>query len=122
MEEKIDIGQNVADLITGLATQLGTTADKVFPWYVQQQYIEGVFFISTIALIIFVSAFLCLFSWGGADFENGNIKTAVFISAGIIGALATFVFIIGGGNAISRIINPNYYAMHYMIKDLSQLR
>ena len=122
MEGKVDIGQNIADLVTGLAQQIGTTADKVFPWYVQQQYIEGVFFVVVIALIIFISASLCLFSVKGADFENGNTKAVVFIAAGVIGALAIFVFILGGRHAISQIINPNYHAVHCMLKDFSNLR
>jgi len=79
MEGKIDVGHNIVNLVTGLANQIGTTADKVFPWYVQQQYIEGVFFVTILALIFFVSVFSCLFSWKGADFEHGNTKSNAHI-------------------------------------------
>jgi len=37
----VDVGQNITGLLEKLAVQMGTTVDKVFPWYVNQAYIEG---------------------------------------------------------------------------------
>ena len=52
---KVDIGQNLTSLLERLAQQIGTTADKVFPWYVQQAYIEGVTTLVAVAVLLIAS-------------------------------------------------------------------
>jgi len=122
MEGKIDVGQNTVELITKLAHQIGTTADKVYPWYVKQQYIEGLFFIITTSLFFIISVFLCTVAWEKADFVDGNQETAVFILAMIIAAITLIIFAFMGIDAISKIFNPEYHAIHCMINDLARLR
>jgi hypothetical protein len=126
VEATVDIGGNLTSLLERLAQQIGTTADKVFPWYVQQAYVEGVSTLLALAvvvpiLVVIVSLATRKPMWTG-KYEN-EPTIALFVSAAA-GAMLLFTVIIGtieSVDAVRKVMNPNYYAMKMITRDLGQL-
>lgn len=82
----VDIGKNLTGLIEKLAAQIGTTADKVYPWYVQQAYLEGVTTLVTIAIVIPILSITFALAvrsklWSG---QYENQPTVAFFVSGVI--------------------------------------
>src|SRR5687767_11456912 len=55
MDVSVDIGKNLTSLLERLAQQIGTTVDKIYPWYVQQAYNEGVTALFGITVVFLLS-------------------------------------------------------------------
>ena len=117
----IDVGKNITSMLEKLAAQIGTTADKVFPWYVQQAHLEGITTLCAIGVMWLFSAILISISFKKCDFINGNRYVPIFI----VGCLLSFASFCGsicdGPNAVRKMLNPNYYAMTMMTQDIGRL-
>ena len=73
MDITLDVGSEISSLLQKLADQIGVTVAQIFPWYVQQAWLEGVLFVAL--LLSFWAIFIPLFSVAAkrADFNNGNV-------------------------------------------------
>lgn len=121
IKASVDIGDNITGLLEKLAAQIGTTADKVFPWYVQQAQLEGITCLAALGLFGLVALIIFLLNIRKADLENGNRYAAgVVISAGL-GFFVVFGFSVEGVDGVRKILNPNYYAMKMMTRDVGRL-
>lgn len=116
----LDVGSNITDLITKLATQVGVTADKVFPWYVKEAQIEGYTFV---AMITVCSILFSLMFFIGIMKDKFTGETP-YAFASLFGGLGLFVcvtlFSMGLSSAINKIYNPEKAAMSNLIYDLSK--
>lgn len=119
---KIDVGDNITVLLEKLAAQIGTTADKVFPWYVKQQVLEGYIWMSLSLSALFLGAILAIASWGKADFDGPGNRYSMLAGFGVVLFVFGFIFsVFGAQGAITQIINPNYYALKSMTSDMAKL-
>lgn len=117
----IDIGQNLTTLLEKLSAQVGTTADEIFPWYVQQQIIEGYLWMGVSLSVFFLGVVLIMATKKKADFDNGNLS-AVFLCIGVVLGIFGFTLaVLGAKGAISQILNPNYWALKSMTSDMARL-
>ncbi len=121
----IDVGDNITGMLEKIAGQLGTTADKVFPWYVQQASIEGWTALAflTIAILIFLPTFLVSIRMAKSP-EREDGPNASFFVCIVAGCILFFTFLLGGmegTEAVRKIMNPNYYAMKMMTRDIGNL-
>lgn len=117
----VDVGPNITALLEKLATQIGTTADKVFPWYIKQQVLEGWIWLGLSGSALLIGVALAIVSWGKADFEDGNRYTPLCIVGGIL-AICGFLFVVfGTQTAVTQIMNPNYYALKSITADMARL-
>jgi hypothetical protein len=117
----VDTGKNLTSLIEQLAQQIGVTADKVIPWYVQQAYIVGITTIIGLALALLVFGSVFAFVFKKADFDDGNRYTVICIFSGICFAVSLVGGFFGGVEATRHILNPNYYAMQMITRDIGRL-
>lgn len=113
----IDIGNNLTELINKLSEAIGTTADKVYPWYVKQTLIEGwvdlgIFILACMAIITSVTILIC-----GIQKEEEALCVFGVVSTVIAGVLFIIV-IIFLSDIIGRIVTPELFAMKSMIRDL----
>ena len=120
---EIDVGPNVTSMLERLAEQIGVTADKVFPWYVQQAYLEGVTTLVTFAIIYLVLLIFGIWFWRKADFTKYDWNVTA-LGAIIVTFITLFVSIpasIEGVKAARQILNPNYYAMKMLTYDIGKM-
>jgi hypothetical protein len=120
----IDVGKNLTSLVEKLAQHIGTTADKVFPWYVQQAHNEGVTTLVAIAVVVVIVGFI--FLAGVLMWVRGEKDVSEFggFVTGLSGLALCGVFLIGsieGVEAARKIMNPNYYAMTAITRDIGRL-
>ena len=122
----IDVGKNVAELLTRLASQIGVAADKVFPWYVQQQVIEGTTRLIVWAMIALVGVFLVGFlrnkKRGLGSYETPTPAGVGFVAGVILLVMFSTYALAGAADDISRVLNPGYHAMQAITKDIARLR
>lgn len=123
VKASIDVGENITQLVEGLARQIGTTADMVFPWYVRQQVIEGYVFFTIISIIGLIALSVFLRSMRKADFSTGDWNTHNYVLGTSGGVLVIWFIVLSGesANSLSKIINPNYHALQAMIADMAKL-
>ena len=119
----IDVGTNVVYLVQQLATQVGTTAEKVFPWYIQQQTLEGWTLLVAILIPLFIGVIVVAFNYGKAIFEgDGNRNSVLTIAGSIIFAISLFALLVNSKEILTKISNPEYWAMHEIVKDISSFK
>jgi hypothetical protein len=121
---KIDIGSNLTSLLERLAQQIGTTADKVFPWYVQQAYLDGVVSIVAWAVVFSVSllAVTCGVLRGEWKYgEPGNLAAVLTILGGGCLVVSVALGMLGGSGAVTKVLNPQYHAMQMLTRDVGRL-
>lgn len=122
MNLNVDVGQNLTSLLEKLAQQIGTTADKVFPWYVQQALNEGVTGLVALGIFTLLSAAMVTFSIRFATRNSGHeailplsaLSTAVLITNLLFGAIQ-------GVESARKVMNPNYYAVKMLARDIGNL-
>jgi maltodextrin utilization protein YvdJ len=121
MDVNVDVGKNIATLLENLAQQIGTTVDKVYPWYVQQAQLEGVTFLIAVAVFIFVvgMAFV-IFITAAIRKESEPAQIASFLS-GMLLIFGVVAVGIDGPDAVRKLLNPNYYAMKMITQDIGRL-
>jgi hypothetical protein len=115
------VGDNVTTLIQQLATQIGVTADKVFPWYVTQMQLEGLMFFFIVSILLLI--FLPLFGVGvrKADWDKGNGAAWIALSSAILLLFVVIGVTAGSTVAITKLKNPELHAMRAMVEDVSRL-
>lgn len=122
VEASVDVGTNLNSLLERLAQQIGTTADKVFPWYVEQAYLQGVTTLWAIGLALVIGAVVILLTHRKADFGNGNSAAVLCGCAMPVLALALLAAFVLGPQQVRKIINPQFYAMTMLAEDIGKMR
>jgi hypothetical protein len=117
----IDIGKNLTSLIERLAQAIGTTADRVFPWYVQQAQIEGFTTLIGFGVAIAILIPTVVIAVWRADYNSGNVASVVSAISGFALALTMFFGAFECTEAVRQVMNPNYYAMKMLTRDLGRL-
>ena len=120
-EINLDVGDNITKMLENLSHQIGTTADKIFPWYVKQAIIEGWMFLICNILALTVGIVLIRTCCKKANWERGNLSQTLTIVGFVLVLIAFPMLLFGLGHAVSCIINPNYAALHQLTADLSML-
>ena len=123
IKASIDVGQNITAMLERLAAQIGTTADKVFPWYVQQAHNEGVTALIAIAVIFFIVGTAFLVSLVALLIKErvAEIVVGICVISGFSLLIAVPIGAIEGVEAARKLMNPNYYAMTMMTRDIGRL-
>ena len=117
----VDVGKNVMELLEKLAVQIGTTADKVFPWYVKQQVIEGWMWLGISGGAIVISSIIAYCSLKKAEWKGGfNVFAYISIASCLSFLLATVFLVFGVMAAVTQIVNPEYYALKSLTSDMSK--
>ena len=123
----VDVGSNITNLVQKLATQIGITADKIFPWYIHQAMMVGT--IKLTAGLLLTTAFLGTMVWGIRSVNKLPRKWdtdftpwyPIVIISGICGTIALVVTCICLPDCVSQIFNPQYWAVHAIMRDVAHL-
>jgi hypothetical protein len=124
MDVNVDVGKNLTSLLERLAEQIGTTADKVFPWYVQQAYLEGATTFVGIAFFLLLSSVLFIWSVKKADFSGGDLNNRyaiIFVASCVMSFFSLIGTAFEGIEAARKMLNPNYYAMSMLTRDVGRM-
>lgn len=126
VEATVDVGGNLTSLVERLAQQIGTTADKVFPWYVEQAYLHGVTTLVAIAvaLIVFGSLFAvsARFPWVKGNHDAPTPALFIGLASGAALAITVVLTFIDGPRSVRQIMNPHFYAMQTLAEDIGRMR
>lgn len=126
MEAKVslDTGENITKLLEKLANQIGTTVDKVFPWYVKQAIIEGYTFFIVLGITLIIGSVVVLVTRKEAIFKEyeWNFYATVNLIGYIILGINIAILAFGAGYNIAKIINPEYHAMSDITNQLGRLK
>jgi hypothetical protein len=122
VKASIDIGDNITKLIQQLAQRIGTTADKIFPWYVKQQIVSAYTDLAAFAIFLVILGVTFWKTYPKADFEDGNRNAVFAIISGALFLSALIFLMICFSTLLSQIINPEYYAMKDLVGQLAELR
>ncbi len=117
----IDVGKNITGLIEKLAHQIGITADKVFPWYVKQQVIEGWSFIIISSLLNIIFAITFIYNYKNIRKKDDDKYIMMSIFIGLILTATISITSFDFNVHLNQIFNPEYGAMKAMISDFSKL-
>lgn len=90
LKASIDVGQNLTQLLEKLAKQIGTTADKVFPWYVGQSIIEGYTFFALLCIALIIGSVLLITSYKKERVDRNGDPT-IWLIPFIVGCIFIFV-------------------------------
>ncbi|MFA5898011.1 MAG: hypothetical protein WC829_02740 [Hyphomicrobium sp.] len=114
----VDVGKNATALLERLASQIGVTVEKVWPWLVKQQVVEAWGGVVTIALVLVVGAALFVGGWrAGKRAERGEDAWIGFCIAGcVVGAIGFFVACRAGALLFAAIVNPEYAALRELMQ------
>jgi uncharacterized membrane protein YhaH (DUF805 family) len=119
----IDAGDNINSLIEKLAKQIGTTTDKIFPWYVKQNLITG-YTHAIVILVLFISSIVVLMlTWHKADFNSDKCFLECLITILSIIFIITLIAVTAGmaSDIMNQIFNPEYGATQDIIKSISHM-
>ena len=125
MEEikaSVDVGDGISTLLTKLAEKIGTSVDQVFPWYVNQQVIEGWTFIAVATVIILLLSAVMIYFYKKADFDNEDAFMILFAVSAVVTFIVVVICAIKAIGAVSQILNPEYHAVHQLLKDVARLK
>jgi hypothetical protein len=127
----MEVGSNVSVLLRDLAVGLGTTVEKVWPWYVKQAYISGYYTLTIIGIfsvlaVIGLSVTLVGRVRGEMFTEkNGNDLSGMGILFILSCVLCVFLFVallIDGKRVATNLLNPEYMAMQKITEHIGQLK
>jgi uncharacterized membrane protein YhaH (DUF805 family) len=122
----VDLGKNTTELIMKLAQAMGTTADKIFPWYVRQEYIGGIVALAISILALVLLGMAAAVSYKRAydshrdEYRNFWEIPALILTLAFI-LTACFVCL-GMPSMVTSVVNPEYGAVHTMLRDIAQLK
>jgi len=108
---------NNAKLIEEMASDIGTTGNKLFPFYMKEAVLEGYMFIGTSMLAFTSGAIMLFFCITKADWCIGNLHAVLSLISLVIIGSAFIVFFSGIKRAISKILNPCLFAIQSVILD-----
>jgi nitrate/nitrite transporter NarK len=123
----LELGKNFTELIERLAQAIGTTADKIFPWYVRQEYLCGVIELAVSFTIISILSMITVIAYKRlADDRNHSndldeVWMGVFISSAFLLVFVLFGASLGMSSMITSVLNPQYGAVHAMISDIAKM-
>lgn len=120
MKAELDVGPNLSQLLEQLASQIGTTVDVIFPWFVRQQVIEGITFLVILVVIVMISTAGLIVSLKKTKGEDAWLVGSMM--GILVLALSTLVGAIGSQQAISQIYNPEFHAVKELTRQISLLR
>ena len=111
----IDVGKNTQALIEKLAAQIGVTVDKVWPWLVQQQVLEG--WTSLAATLLAVVIGIVLLGVGRRILlkTSEDLCVPFFVIGGVIFMIAAIAVFFHGPISVQQILNPEYAALKDLI-------
>jgi len=109
-----DMRDNVRELSEALAGQLGFTTDKIFNWYVNQAVVFG--WVGTIVSILIIVTIMVMVTIARKE----GYTTEATIPAAIIIFLIDVIPFVLLVNSIMHLLNPEYYAAHSLLKDLTK--
>lgn len=117
----VDVGDNITKLTEKLAETIGVTADKIYPHYVKQIAIEGYSFFFVLFLYGILLIVILAISLQRADWENGNFYAFITAISSFF-LVVSLIFISAEiPENITKILNPEYHAVHQIVKDISYL-
>jgi hypothetical protein len=117
----------LVDLLRELAVGLGTTADKLYPIFIKQAYIDGIIgILFTVIYILGIVACIKLIKYGldlykenqNTYADDGCTPIIIGIMVGII-LFITLCFTIS--DTITAFANPQYYALKNIIDQISSI-
>ncbi len=125
MEMKVDVGQNLTSMLERLAAQIGTTADKVFPWYVQQAQIEGAITVSLAGIALMLSLVALAYGVIKGKWDSGgdpdNLAAVATILGGILLVTSSLFSLLNVPGGVTKIYNPQFHAMQMMSRDIGRM-
>lgn len=116
----VDLGENVLHLLEEFSKTIGTTADKVFPWFVNDQLICGYVSLITPLIIMLICFILIKSNLKKTDWEDMNLNGGIVVACSTISAIAFMVFTCSLPSSLSSILNPQYGAIKNLIYTLSR--
>ena len=115
----IDIGKNITSILEKLADKIGTTVDKIFPWYIKQELYSSYISICVMIFVLFASGITMYKTNKNSDWnEASNINNWIVTISGIIFTITLLVFIFSITSNITTILNPEYAAMKRLFSDM----
>jgi hypothetical protein len=119
----VDIGKNLTHLMEKLAQQIGTTVDKIFPWYVKQEVVNAYTFLFISVTAVIISLFVFLYFKKKSVFceEEWNMPATLTIISGCCFLTAILILVFNFQGAVTSIINPEYNSLHNIIADMTKL-
>lgn len=122
VKASVDIGKNLTTLLEQLAKQIGTTADKIFPWYVSQSIIEGyTFFFLLLVAFSTGGVFLLLSSKNPKYSDVNQDNPTVWLFVMIAGYILLFSGLIALFAAEEELFDPEFHAMKQLARQLGGL-
>lgn len=121
----IDVGPNLTELLQQLATQIGVTADKVFPWYIKQQVIDGWTTGAALLMALFIAAAFTLLLKKHTSAEDRVYGSGLYPITTCFIFITFIILLVGMYSAPSvatKIMNPEYHATQALVSDLAKLR
>jgi hypothetical protein len=128
-----DVGNNVTNMLRDVAHQLGIAVEKIYPYFVFQQVVNGVvgivtFLISSALILggaIFFSKLYSKESRGDYNEDNDTRELKMW-TFGFFSVLLFFIFLFTVttfpySHYIGMILNPHYYAIKDMLLTSHQL-
>ena len=107
----------IAEVLQELAKQLGTTVQHMWPIFVAQQRIEGITYISMIALSYLILFFTARYSRKG-KWESCDSLTkygVVGVCTIICGAATTAILLMSVPTIVTKLMNPEYSALQSLM-------
>lgn len=120
MDVNVDIGGNLTTLLQQLAQQIGTTVDKIYPWYVQQAYVEGLTTLVMVVVLFFVFGVALIVSLANLK-NNDDVYGPIAFISGMALAITLSIGTFEGVDAARKLMNPNYYAMQKLTVHVGNL-
>jgi len=124
VEATVDVGDNITGMLERLAAQLGTTADKVFPWYVQQAYLDGAIFLTSLCFVLLVSFVALVHGVRKGEWKHGdpsNLAAVLTILGGALFFSSVIAGLAAGPSHATKVLNPQYHAMKMITQDIGNL-
>ena len=122
VDASIDVGDHLNNLIIQLAHQIGVAADKIFPWYVKQQLIEGCSNLGLGLALLVTGCVMVIVGLKKADWKDGN----GYIGVAGLGGIFLLMVLLGAATSLDtnlgRVFNPQYAATHQILIDISRLK
>jgi hypothetical protein len=130
-----DVGNNVANMLREVAHQLGITVDKIYPYFVYQQFVSGIIGVVSflITAILTLGGTILVFKMflkakKDVDDEVGDEDCGIIkmMALGVFGVIMLVFFMITlsdflDSHYIAMIFNPHYYAIKDMLLTSHQL-
>ena len=120
VDASIDIGKNLAVLLQKLAATIGTTVDKIFPWYVHQEISCAIITIISFVIAFLIGIALMVAVKNKTDWNEEKFTNVIFIFGASVAVIALCTGLIIIPMQITRLVNPEYYALLSLTADMAK--